>query len=231
VWSLFSELLVNLGWSIFVSLKSSIIVIVFLTIASGTFLHTTMHETALDDLGWNSRYPLQAASRVLFSFLLGTLIYRFRKALPNLSKGPGIMLPALSMTALLLVLGMPWFGGEWDALAVFLFLPAILILGVLSGRESDAPVRSFLGEISYPIYAVHFPIFLLLSGFRDSIFPPLNVSAVISIGVLSALLAAIALNHFDKWLQIHLIRKSTFALSTGSRSLRSARPRHDEASA
>jgi peptidoglycan/LPS O-acetylase OafA/YrhL len=204
VWSLFSELLVNLGWSIFVSLKSSIVVIVLLTMACGTFLHTTMHETALDDLGWNSKYPLEATSRVLFSFLLGTVIYRFRGVLPNLSKGPGIMLPALSMTALLLVLGMPWFEGAWDALAIFLFLPVILTLGVLCGREPDAAVRSFLGEISYPIYAVHFPVFLLLSGFRHSIFPSLNVSAVISIGVLSALLAALALNQFDKWLRIYL---------------------------
>ena len=223
VWSLFSELLVNLGWSIFVSLKSSIIVTIFLTVACGVILYATMHQTALDDLGWNSKYPLEAASRVLFSFLLGTVIYRFRGMLPNLPKSPGIMLPALSMTALLLVLGMPWFEGGWDALAIFLFLPAILTLGVLCGREPDAAVRSFLGEISYPIYAVHFPVFLLLSGFWRSIFPSLNVSAVISIGVLSALVAAIALNHFDKWLRIPLSRKSTSAPSTGSRSGRSAR--------
>jgi peptidoglycan/LPS O-acetylase OafA/YrhL len=231
VWSLFSELLVNLGWSIFVSLKSSIIVIMFLTMVSGTILYSIMHITAVEDLGWNSKYPLEATSRVLFSFLLGTVIYRFRGVLPNLSKGPGIMLPALSMTALLLVLGMPWFEGGWDALAIFLFLPAILTLGVLCGREPEAAVRSFLGEISYPIYAVHFPVFLLLSGFRHSIFPSLNVSVVVSIGVLSALLAAIALNHFDKWLRIHSSRKSTFAPSTGSRSELSVRPCDETATA
>jgi peptidoglycan/LPS O-acetylase OafA/YrhL len=159
-------------------------------------------------------FEIPAGSDMLFSFLLGTVIYRFRGVLPNLSKGPGIMLPALSMTALLLVLGMPWFGGGWDALAIFLFLPAILTLGVLCGREPETPVRSFLGEISYPLYAVHFPLFLLLSGFRDSIFPSLSVPAVTSIGVPAALLAAIALNHFDKRLRI---RGSAFALSTGSR--------------
>lgn len=111
VWSLFSELLVNLGWSILVSLKSSMIVIVFLMVASGVILFSTMHEAALNDLGWESKYLLGATSRVLFSFLLGTVIYRFRGVLPNLSKGPGILLPALAMTALLLVLGMPWFEG------------------------------------------------------------------------------------------------------------------------
>ena len=215
VWSLFGELSVNLAWSILASLKSSIIVIVFLTMASGTILYSTLHEVALNDLGWESKCLLGATSRVLFSFLLGTLIYRFRGMLPILSKGPGIMLPALSMTALLLVVGMPWFEGEWDALAVFLFLPAILTLGVLCGREPEAAVRSFLGEISYPAYAVHFPIFLLLSGFRHSLFPSLNLPAIMSIGVLSALLAAIALNHFDKWLRIRLSRKLRFAPLTG----------------
>jgi peptidoglycan/LPS O-acetylase OafA/YrhL len=216
VWSLFSELLVNMGWSIFVSVKSSTIVIMFLTMVCGTILYSTMHIAALEDLGWNSKYPLEAASRVLFSFLLGTIIYRFRGVLPGLSKGPGIMLPALSMTCLLLVLGMPWYEGGWDALAIFLFLPAILTLGVVCGREPKAAVRSFLGEISYPIYAIHFPVFLLLSGLRNSIFPSLNVWAVVSIGVLSALLAAVALNHFDKWLRIHL--SSTFAPSTRARN-------------
>ena len=217
MWSLFGELLVNLGWSILVVLKSSIIVIVFLTIASGIVLYSTMHETPIDDLGWESKFLLGATSRVLFSFLLGTLIYRFRGVLQNLSKGSGILLPALSMTALLLVLGMPWFGGGWDALAIFLFLPAILTLGVVCGREPETPVRSFMGEISYPLYAIHFPLFLLLSGFRDSIFPSLSVPAVISIGVLSVLLVATALNHFDKRLRTRLSRKSTLAILTGSR--------------
>lgn len=217
VWSLFGELLINLGWSIFASLKSSIVVVVFLAVASGTILYATMHETAVDDLGWGSKNLLGATSRVLFSFLLGTVIYRFRGVLPNFSKGRGLVLPALLMAALLLVLGMPWFEGEWDALAIFVFFPAILTLGVLCGREPEAAVRSFLGEISYPIYAVHFPLFLLLSGFRRSTFPSLNVSVVISIGVLSALLAAIALNHFDKWLRIRLSRRSTLALATGRR--------------
>jgi peptidoglycan/LPS O-acetylase OafA/YrhL len=216
VWSLFSELLVNMGWSIFVSVRSSTIVIMFLTMVCGTTLYSTMHIAALEDLGWNSKYPLEAASRVLFSFLLGTIIYRFRGVLAGLSKGPGIMLPALSMTCLLLVLGMPWYEGGWDALAIFLFLPAILTLGVVCGREPKAAARSFLGEISYPIYAIHFPVFLLLSGLRNSIFPSLNVWAVVSIGVLSALLAAVALNHFDKWLRIHL--SSTFAPSTRARN-------------
>lgn len=214
VWSLFYELLVNLAWSIAASFRSSIIVILFLTVASGAILYATMHQTAVDDLGWGSDHWLGATCRVLFSFLLGTVIYRFRRVLPNFSERFGIVLPALAMTALLLVLGMPWFGGEWDALAIFLFFPAILTLGVICGREQDAAVCSFLGEISYPVYAVHFPIFLLFSGFRRVICPSLNVAAAISIGVLSALVAAIALNRFDKRLRLRLSRKSTFAMSS-----------------
>jgi peptidoglycan/LPS O-acetylase OafA/YrhL len=214
VWSLFYELLVNLAWSISASFRSSIIVIVFLALASGAILYATMHQTAVEDLGWGSDHWLGATCRVLFSFLLGTVIHRFHRVLPNFSKGPGVALPALIMTALLLVLAMPWFEGEWDALAIFLFFPTILTLGVLCGRESDAAIRSFLGEISYPLYGVHFPIFLLFSGFRRVIFPSLNVAAAISIGVLSALVAAIALNRFDKRLRLHLSRRSLFAVSS-----------------
>ena len=219
VWSLFYELLVNVGWSISASFKSSIVVILSLTMASGAILYVTMHQVAVDDLGWGSEHLFGATCRVLFSFLAGTVIYRFRGVLPNFSKGPGIVLPALSVAALLVVLGMPWFEGEWDALAIFLFLPAILTLGVLCGREKDAAIRSFLGDISYPVYAVHFPVFLLISGFRRVVFPSLNVSAAISIGVLSALAAAMAVNHFDRRLRLYVSRKSALAIpSTAGRS-------------
>jgi peptidoglycan/LPS O-acetylase OafA/YrhL len=184
---------------------------VLLIAASGIHLFSLMHHTALDDLGWNSQHLLGAACRVIFSFLLGTMIYRFRGALPNLPKKLGIMPPTLAMTALLLVLGMPWFETAWDAMAIFVFLPAILMLGVLCGRESSAPVRSLLGEMSYPVYATHFPIFLLVSEFLQPVFPSLDVPVLISIAVLLALAAAFALNRFDHWLRARSVRKSTFA--------------------
>jgi peptidoglycan/LPS O-acetylase OafA/YrhL len=211
VWSLFGEFLVNLGWSTLVSLKSSFVFMVFLMTVSGIILFSLTHHAALDDLGWNSQYLLGAACRVIFSFLLGTVIYRFRGALPHIPKKFGIIPPGLAMIALMLVLGMPWFGTAWDALAIFVFLPAILMLGVLCGREPTAPVRSLLGEMSYPVYAIHFPIFLLVSEFRQSIFPSLDVSAAISIGIVLALVAAFALNRFDHWLRARQVRKSTFA--------------------
>jgi peptidoglycan/LPS O-acetylase OafA/YrhL len=200
VWSLFGEFLVNLGWSVLASLKLPFTVIALLLAASGIKLFSLMHHVALDDLGWSSQHLLGAACRVTFSFLLGTAIYRFRGALPNLSNKPG-MLPVITMIALLLVLGMPWFGTVWDAMAIFSFLPAILMLGVICGRESSAPVRALLGEMSYPVYAIHFPIFLLVSEFRHLIFPSLDVSSLISISVLLALVAAFALNRFDHWLR------------------------------
>jgi peptidoglycan/LPS O-acetylase OafA/YrhL len=214
LWSLFGEFLVNLGWSMLVSLKSSFIIIVFLMTASGIILFSLMHHAAIDDFGWNSQYVLGAACRVTFSFLLGTVIYRFHEALPNLPKQLGITSSAFVMTALLLVLGMPWFETVWDAMAIFLFLPAILMLGVLCGREPTAPIRSLLGEMSYPIYAIHFPIFLLISEFRKSIFPSLDVPVAISIGVLLVLAAAFALNRLDHWLRAQPAHKSTFAPTT-----------------
>jgi peptidoglycan/LPS O-acetylase OafA/YrhL len=216
VWSLFYEFLVNLAWSISASFRSSIVIILLLTIASGAVLCATMHQTAVDDLGWGSDHWLGATCRVLFSFMLGTVIYRFHRVLPSFSRGSGIVLPALATAALLVVLGMPWFEGEWDALAIFLFFPAILTLGIVCGREPDSGIRSFLGEISYPLYAVHFPIFLLLSGLRTAICPSLNVAAAMSIGVLLALVAAVALNRFDRRLRLHLSRKSTFAVRSSA---------------
>ncbi|MEO8895921.1 MAG: hypothetical protein ABI450_08580, partial [Rhizomicrobium sp.] len=68
----------------------------------------------------------------------------------------------LAVFALAIILAAPWpvaFGGIYDAVAVFFLLPALLWLGV--GRElpkSLEPAGALLGDISYPLYAIHFPL-------------------------------------------------------------------------
>ena len=58
---------------------------------------------------------------------------------------------------------MPWVNGLYDAVCVVLVFPALVYLGA-SGRASDSGtsgVCKFLGDVSYPVYVVHYPFMYL----------------------------------------------------------------------
>ena len=54
-----------------------------------------------------------------------------------------------------------WAKGLYDACcAVFLF-PAIVWLVAVKTSSSESPIVRFLGDVSYPLYAVHYPLMYL----------------------------------------------------------------------
>lgn len=57
----------------------------------------------------------------------------------------------------------PWVNGLYDAVCVVLVFPVLVYFGA-SGRASDsgtAGVCKFLGDVSYPVYVVHYPFMYL----------------------------------------------------------------------
>jgi hypothetical protein len=48
----------------------------------------------------------------------------------------------------------------------------------------------------YPLYAVHYPIFLLISGVRHKLFPGLIVEFVMAFGIVQSVLAATFISYF-----------------------------------
>lgn len=99
-----------------------------------------------------------ALARVLFSYCTGILIWRVcgeRTALP------GWLGLALLPAAILITRVLPWDARLVDMAFVFFLCPII----VLSGIAMPIPARSFfrwLGAISFPLYAVHYPVAMLL---------------------------------------------------------------------
>jgi len=103
--------------------------------------------------------------RMLFSFSAGLLLTRIFK--PANIKG-SFWICSLSIVALLAIPRIGgaehvWMNGLYDTICFALFFPLIVYIGA-SGKTTDMYTRricNFLGDISYPLYMVHYPFIYL----------------------------------------------------------------------
>ncbi len=165
--------------------------------------------------GWSSEPMnlLGGALRMLYAYPMGLLMARmFRRRKPEPLHGPVFLFCSV---ALVVLLGFPLFGGKdtetiFQLICIFSFFPGIIWIGargVVQGRQQQAV--SFLGRLSYPLYAVHFPLIYLYITWVSSDGQPYEgysqpwVKAVITIAA-SLLLATLCLLFYDEPLRKRL---------------------------
>ena len=103
--------------------------------------------------------------RLSFAFPMGLLLSRLFR--PVAVRG-AFWICSLAVVALLSVPYVgdgtaPWMNGLYDAACVLVLFPLLVWLGA-SGRASDrgtAGLCKFLGDISYPVYVIHYPFMYL----------------------------------------------------------------------
>ena len=117
--------------------------------------------------GWSSE-PMNlwgGALRMLYAYPMGLLMARvFRERQPKPVKGHMFLLCSMG---LVLLLGIPFMGNKdaetiYQLVCIFSFFPTIIwygARGIVTGWRQRAV--SFLGRLSYPLYAVHFPFVYL----------------------------------------------------------------------
>jgi len=169
--------------------------------------------------GWSSEPMnlLGGALRMLYAYPMGLLMARmFRKRQPEALHGPVFLFCSASLVVLL---GLPVVGGKemetiYQLACLFSFFPGIIWIGargVVHGWHQKAV--SFLGRLSYPLYAVHFPlIYLYITWVRQDATPYQGYSqpwlaAVITIAA-SLLIATLCLLFYDEPLRKRLSRKN-----------------------
>lgn len=103
--------------------------------------------------------------RLLFSFSAGLLLSRIFKPIPI--KGAfwigGLSIVVLSAVPRIGGSEHLWMNGLYDTICFAILFPLIVYLGA-SGKTTDkttARVCKFLGDISYPLYMVHYPFIYL----------------------------------------------------------------------
>ena len=167
-WSLFFEYIGNILYIIFIR-KFSTKALGVLVFVAGCGLAAFAILGPLGDLcigfSLTGTEFTGGSLRLLFSFSAGLLLSRI--FVPANVKG-AFWICSLSIAALLAIPRIGggehlWVNGVYDTLCCVVFFPFIVYLGA-SGKSADkytTLICKFLGDISYPLYMVHYPFIYL----------------------------------------------------------------------
>lgn len=164
-WSLFFEYIANILYALFArrlptrwlavltGLCAIGLIVVGVGDASG-YGHLGMGWTLADANLWGG------LARLMFSFSAGLLMARVIK--------PGSVKGSFWICSLTLIIVMsvphigpkPWLNGLYESLVVIGLFPVLLYIGA-SAAAPPSRAKRFIGEISYPVYAIHYPMMYL----------------------------------------------------------------------
>ncbi len=169
-WSLFFEYIGYVMYALFIrrlSTKALTVLVVLAGIGLATFSFLNISGFGNLGVGWSigSYGYIGGFLRLLFSFTMGLLISR--KFKPVKIKG-SFLICALSVIVLMSI---PYVGGQnamwmnclYDSVCIILIFPVLVYIGA-SGDVTDpnsAKLYTFLGDLSYPLYIIHYPLMYL----------------------------------------------------------------------
>lgn len=217
-WSLFFEYIGNILYALFIrrlSTKALTALVVLAGIGLASFAIFNYSGYGHLGVGWTlSEYNLIGGLlRMLFSFSIGLLMSRNFK--PVHIRG-AFWICSLAIVVLLSMpyIGdgeSPWMNGLYDSICAILIFPILVYLGA-SGKATDkATVRvcKFLGDISYPVYIIHYPFMYLFYAWLWSEKLTFSQSWPVALALFfgSILLAYLCLKLYDEPLRRWLSRK------------------------
>lgn len=179
--------------------------------------------------GWilNGQHMYTGFVRLIYPYVCGLLIARLlsgRITPENISGSPIRIKNSFfwCSLAIVVILCMPCIGGKvgvadglYQCLAVWFLFPLIVLAGAGGNmtKEWTAKLCRFLGDISYPLYIVHYPVAMMqfrwIRNYPDA---PMwmHIGVFISVYVISIALAYGALKTFDEpvraWLKKHWLK-------------------------
>jgi peptidoglycan/LPS O-acetylase OafA/YrhL len=158
-WSLSFEIFANVLFALFhrrLTNRS----LLFLATLSGSVVIVAVVYLGTVNFGWSwPTWPLGLA-RVMFSFPAGVLLWRYRTRIPRiLGRSP----PWLLLAALGAVLALPETRVS-DIMFLVIGAPILVASGFRTSSAHHSGSFRFLGETSYPLYALHGATILLVQG-------------------------------------------------------------------
>ncbi len=187
LWSLFFELLINLAWATFgIWLRTSTLIAIALV--SLTFLAFFASQYHTLNIGYDTATFWAGWARICFGFPLGVVIYRERHRINAGSRQWGILSLSAALIAVFAIPAdltshvFPWI----DLLIISICLPAIMMGGMT--QMNSTACGNLLGGLSYPVYVLHFPILLMMSGLHQSLLSKWNIHIIACMSVLAVLL-------------------------------------------
>ena len=160
-WSLFFELVVNLAWA-GVLIKLSRRMLALYVVVLGTALAAAVVAEGSAQGGWVWPEFHVGLLRSFFGFGVGLLLAG--AAVPARARASnGSVLAAVVLCALFVVDVAPPYRPFWDLLVILCAFPVIVHVGmVLDPPPALQRAATALGDMSYPLYVLHFaPVFTL----------------------------------------------------------------------
>ncbi|NDV65970.1 acyltransferase [Bacteroides sp. 224] len=215
-WSLFFEYIGNVLYALFIRRLSTKALAVLVAIA-GCGLATFAIFGPLGDICAGFQLTgiefTGGSLRLLFSFSAGLLLSRIFK--PVHIKG-AFWLCSLLVVALLAVPRIGgaehlWMNGLYETICFAVFFPLIVFLGA-SGKTTDkytVRICKFLGDISYPLYMVHYPFIYLYYAWvkNENLTFGESLPGAIALVIGCILLAYISLKLYDEPVRAFLSKR------------------------
>ncbi|MDA9487947.1 acyltransferase family protein [Bradyrhizobium sp. CCBAU 11361] len=169
LWSLFFEVVANLAYAYGFRWLRGWLLVLIVQLAGAGVACLAFAKGDLELGAQAATYDYAGGTaRVFFSFLVGVLISRHAARLPRL----GITAPMLTII-LAGVLMSPWPNRAplFDTIAALVVFPILVNEGLACEVPTSwRPVCRFFGDLSYPLYGIHYPImrvFLYVQETRD----------------------------------------------------------------
>lgn len=180
VWTILAELLLNvLHVSVLHRLSRGALAVLAVLAGCGTAWVLGTYGSL--DVGARPSNAAFAPPRVLFAYLLGILLWRWRDRIPGVRLPASMVLTAMPV-AMVAAYFAGWRHGPFDLLFVAVLLPLVLQAG-LALTNDDAWMR-FSARWSFPLFAAHVPALELVRMFGGGVGAGLALALVVSLALM-----------------------------------------------
>ena len=218
-WSLFFEYIGNILYALFIrklSIRNLTIFVLLAGLGLAAFSIFGPYGDICVGFSLTDDNMVGGSLRILFSFPAGLLLSRIFK--PVHIKG-AFWICSLSVVVLLVIPRVGdgeslWMNGLYDTVCFAFLFPLLVYLGA-SGKTTDkhtTRVCKFLGDISYPLYMVHYPFIYLYYAWvkNESLTFVQSLPGALALVIGNILLAYLCLKLYDepvrKYLAKHFLR-------------------------
>ncbi|MFI2743319.1 acyltransferase family protein [Zhouia sp. PK063] len=190
-WSLFWEYVANIAY-VLVLFRLKKYTLLIATIFAAIILVYASYDGNYLGIGWSGNNFLGGGARILFSFLAGMLVYRSNFIIKNKLGFP------LLCVLLFLAFIFPFIENlNWiiDPIIVIFYFPVIIALGAgATLHKSLEKTCDWSGEISYPLYMVHYPfLWMFYSAIEAHKIPENYMTLIVIFGTIALIIFAHAI--------------------------------------